>query len=214
MKSFESYINLVVNVRFTQTMSREDFEQQQAQVMHEVDEHMNNVHNDEENRENYFNDEIHIEDEQSMDLQDNLGQADEATNTNEDTNEYGDTNEDQVEEEGMGIEVESMSDGQHAIAEENTNMQSPLDHVENAIDYEHIEDFDLPLYDNASISKGNFCLLMSKIKTDYNIPLGAMNKLRRTLVAMDEADCISPKRLGKGVRLSFPAPRRSISGSD
>jgi len=66
---------------------------------------------------------------------------------------------------------------QHTIAEENTDMQSPFDHVENDIDYEHNEDFDLPLYDNASISKGNFCLLMNKIKTDYNIPLGAMNKL-------------------------------------
>src|SRR5450759_2258037 len=159
-------------------MSREDFEQQQTQVMHEVDEHRDNVYNDDENRENYFNDEINIEDEQWMDLQDNLGEADEATNANEATTRYEDTNEDRVEEEeGMGIEAEIMSDVQHIIAEENTDMQSPFDHVENDIDYEHIEDFDLPLYDNASISKGNFCLLMNKIKTDYNIPLGAMNKL-------------------------------------
>src|SRR5450759_1654837 len=101
-------------------MSREDFEQQQAQVMHEVDEHMDNVYNDDENRENYFNDEINIEDEHWMDLQDNLGQADEATNTNEVTNGYGDTNEDCVEEEaGMGIEAEIISNGQHTIAEEN-----------------------------------------------------------------------------------------------
>src|SRR5450759_5067523 len=102
-------------------MSREDFEQQQAQVMHEVDEHMDNVYNDDENRENYFNDEINIEDEQWMDLQDNLGQADEATNSNEATmfqNDFKDSNEDTnedcvEEEEGMGIEAEIMSDVQH-----------------------------------------------------------------------------------------------------
>ena len=93
-----------------------------------------------------------VEDGHFLDPRDDIGQA------NEDTRQYEHANADCVDEEvGIAIEAEIASDVQHTLEEENTNMHSPYNITEDKnLGYEQRLDFHLPLYDNASISKGDF----------------------------------------------------------